>query len=524
MSAYLNLNQLSLVLPAGRRLFSNLNYSFSAQRTGLVGNNGVGKSLLGAMMAGEVLPTSGAILHTTSIHYMRQVVDPVQQTTVAALAGVEPILRSLKRISNGSIDELDYQIVGHHWDCEQELAFQLEQIGLGHLNSSTPTAQLSGGERQRVMLLGAFNSNHDYLILDEPSNHLDRRQKQELAYRIKASKKGLLLISHDRELLELVDEIIELRADGITSYGGGYSDFAQIKLTQQQALQADLHTERTQAKREHKAMIVQLERQQRRSTQGGRKARECNQAKIVLGAQQERSQHTTGKMLEQQQERRADSLERIASVQSRCAPVIQHLLLPPESTVATGTQVLQLVDLVLPFGSCAPLNAIFSGPCRIAVHGDNGSGKSTLLKVIAGEIKSKSGQALSQLNIAWLDQHAGAEYPDQTPVQCLQSSNPNMSETEARTRLAQIGIDAQRVQIITGHLSGGEKLKIALLATLCSDPAPQLLLLDEPSNHLDLASITALETMLNQFQGALLVISHDQQFIDALNLTQEIHL
>ncbi|QZA76633.1 ATP-binding cassette domain-containing protein [Deefgea tanakiae] len=431
MSTYLNLNQLSLVLPDGRRLFSNLNYSFSAQRTGLVGNNGVGKSLLGAIMAGEVLPTSGTIHHTTSIHHTRQVVDPVQQTTVAALAGVEPILRALERISNGCIDELDYQIVGHRWDCEQELAFQLEQIGLGHLKSYTPTAQLSGGERQRVMLLGAFNSNHDYLILDEPSNHLDRRQKQVLSNWIKASKKGLLLISHDRELLELVDEIVELRADGIACYGGGYSDFAQIKSTQQQALQADLHAERTQAKREHKAMIAQLERQQRRSAQGGRIAKEGNQAKIILDAQHERSQHTTGKMLEQQQERRADSLERIASAKSRCAPVIQHLLLPPESTVGTGTQVLQLVDLVLPFGSCEPLNAIFSGPCRIAVHGDNGSGKSTLLKVIAGEIQPKSGQALSQLNIAWLDQHAGAAYRDQTPVQCLQSSNPNMSETES---------------------------------------------------------------------------------------------
>ncbi|WP_223145895.1 ATP-binding cassette domain-containing protein [Iodobacter fluviatilis] len=282
MSTYLNLNQLSHILPDGRRLFSNLNYSFSAQRTGLVGNNGIGKSLLGVMMAGEVLPTSGAIHHKTSIYYMRQLVDPAQQTTVAVLAGVEPILRALERVSNGSIDERDYQIVGHHWDCEKEFAFQLEQIGLGYLNSRTPTAQLSGGERQRVMLLGAFNSNHDYLILDEPSNHLDRRQKQELANRIKASKKGLLLISHDRELLELVDEIVELRTDGIASYGGGYSDFLQINSMQQQALQVDLYAERTQAKREHKAMIVQLERQQRRCSQGAEKRKKVIRPRLFL--------------------------------------------------------------------------------------------------------------------------------------------------------------------------------------------------------------------------------------------------
>ncbi|WP_262488465.1 ATP-binding cassette domain-containing protein [Iodobacter fluviatilis] len=175
------------------------------------------------------------------------------------------------------------------------------------------------------------------------------------------------------------------------------------------------------------------------------------------------------------------------------------------------------MDLVLPFGLSVPLNAIFPGPCRIEVHGENGSGKSTLLRVIAGKIKPSSGLALTQLNIAWLDQHAGSEYSDQTPVQCLQSSNPNMSETEARTRLAQIGIDAQRTQIKTGHLSGGEGLKIALLAKLINDPLPQFLLLDEPSNHLDLESLTALETMLNQFQGALMVVSHDQEFLDALN-------
>jgi ATPase subunit of ABC transporter with duplicated ATPase domains len=161
---------------------------------------------------------------------------------------------------------------------------------------------------------------------------------------------------------------------------------------------------------------------------------------------------------------------------------------------------------------------------RLGVLGANGSGKSTLLRVIAGQLSAQEGELIRSCLIGWLDQHAGLQYPDRTPVQWLHESNPQLPEAEARTRLAQLGIDADRAMLKTCQLSGGERLKIALAAQLHAQRPPQLLLLDEPENHLDLPSRIALEQMLNQYQGSLIVVSHDGAFLQAIHLDAQLHL
>jgi len=334
----------------------------------------------------------------------------------------------------------------------------------------------------------------------------------------------LVMISHDRTLLELMDEIVELSPIGLAVYGGNYSHYVAAREQEQQAFQATLQGERTQAKREQREMAVQMERQQRRYARGDRNARDGSQTKLITNAQKERCENSQGKLRLNQQLAREQQQQRIADARARCAADIQRIMLPPETVAPNGKLVLQLNDLVLPFGHVAPISFTLTGPLRMAITGANGSGKSTLLQVIAGRLAPRAGEVICTVEVGWLDQHAGLEHPDRTAVQWLHESNPELPEAEARTRLAQLGIDADRVLLQTAQLSGGERLKIALAALLHAHRPPQLLLLDEPDNHLDLPSKLALEQMLGQYQGALLVVSHDDAFIEALGVDQTLHL
>ncbi len=521
---HLRLDHLCLTLPDGRLLLDNLNHGFHAKATGIVGANGSGKSLLGQLLAGERLPSSGYVRCEGYVHVVSQLLEPERVPTVAALAGVEHILRALQRIAEGSLDDHHHTLAMGHWDCAARLSAELDLNGLGYLSADTPTHTLSGGERQRVALLGAWLSNADWLILDEPSNHLDRDQQQKLAQQIQRWPNGLVMISHDRVLLELMNEIVELSPIGLAVYGGNYSHYVAAREQEQHAFQATLQSERTQAKREQREMAVQMERQQRRNARGDRNARDGSQTKLITNAQKERSENSQGKLRLTQQLARDQQQQRIADARARCATDVQRIMLPPETVVPNGKLVLQLNELILPFGHAAPIDLTLTGPLRIAVRGANGSGKSTLLQVISGRLLARAGKVICNVELGRLDQHAGLEHPQRTAVQWLYESNPELPEAEARTRLAQLGIDADRVQLQTSQLSGGERLKIALAALLHAQRPSQLLLLDEPDNHLDLPSRLALEQMLGQYQGALVVVSHDDAFIDALGVDQELLL
>ncbi|WP_460135417.1 ABC-F family ATP-binding cassette domain-containing protein [Pseudomonas sp. S1_E04] len=520
----LHLDHVSYSLPDGRVLFEQLNHAFSARSTGIVGANGCGKSILGRLLAGTLQPTQGHVRREGRVRAVAQLLEPQQFPTVAALAGVDHVLAALERITQGSLDGNDHALAVDQWDCAPRLAAALEQIGLGHLNADSPTAALSGGERQRVALLGAWLSRADWLILDEPSNHLDIDQQQALAEQIERWNGGLVLISHDRGLLEHMDEIVELSPLGLAVYGGNYTHYAATREHEQQTFQATLQGHRAQARREQREAVAQMERQQRRNARGDRQAREGNQTRLITNAQKERSENSQGRLRLNQQQAREQQQQRIADARARCAPELVRMMLSPESTVPQGKLILQLTDVRLPFGSPLPINLTVSGPLRLAILGANGSGKSTLLRVISGQLSAAAGEVVRSANIGWLDQHAGLEHPERTAVQWLHESNPLLPESEARTRLAQMGIDADRAMLETGQLSGGERLKIALAAQLYAQSPPQLLVLDEPDNHLDLPSRIALEQMLNQYQGALIVVSHDTAFLEAIHLDSELRL
>jgi ATPase subunit of ABC transporter with duplicated ATPase domains len=520
----LTLDGVSFALPDGTVLFSNLTARFDTTPTGLVGRNGVGKSVLARLLAGQLQPAAGRCQRSGKVHYLAQHVGIAPEATVASLAGVEQQMNALQRIEAGSSAIEDFDSVGEGWDLPQRLQHELQQNGLGHLEPNTPAARLSGGEAMRVALLGAALAQADFLILDEPSNHLDRDSRLALVGHLQSWRGGLLVISHDRQLLAGMARIVELSSLGLRSYGGGYEFYQRCKALEREQAQQQLDQCKHARKKQQQVLREQQQRSQHRQAHGSRAAGESNQAKILLGRQKQRSQASAGKLNQQH----AAALERLdAHVREAAgrlepqAPIAVHGV---DVDARARQRVAELQQVRLPFISTATRHISLSigARQRVGVVGGNGCGKSTLLKVLAGQLARAAGHCQLCAHVAWLDQRLCSLQPGRSALQQLQAANPAAELSQLRTRLAQLGLDARQATAPSEHLSGGERLKAALACVLYAAPAPQLLLLDEPSNHLDLPSLQALEAMLRAYEGALVVVSHDDVFLGNIALTDRL--
>lgn len=516
----LTLDNVTFTLADGRVVFSDLCLELDQQATGLVGRNGVGKSLLARILAGQLEPSSGRCVRDGSVHYVTQQVDTTRR--VADLMGVEPVLAALQRIEAGSVEPADFDIVADRWDIRRLVQAELQAQGLGHLSLEHPAGKLSGGQAMRVALVGAWVANPDWLILDEPTNHLDRTSRQAFMHQLDQWPKGLLVISHDRQLLRRMSRIVELSSLGLHSYGGNYDFYQQAKSLERESAARLLQ----QRKRGEQELVQQRERQERRSAQGNRSAREANQAPILLGRRKEQSENSLGKSRAQETAAREQMNRQVREAAQQVEQEALIRLYSPGDSSGHRRLVARLQALRLPFrpDSTGAIDLSIGGGQRIGVVGDNGVGKSTLLKVLAGQLPPLSGECSVQVPVAWLDQQASSLDPHQSVLEQLQEVNRRSSEGELRTRLAHLDLDAGKLQQPSGSLSGGERLKAAMACVLYADTPAQLLLLDEPGNHLDLASLQALETMLSQYQGALMIASHDEDLLSRLQLTHLLHL
>lgn len=520
----LTLEGVSHALPDGRALFSDLNAVFDQQPTGLVGRNGVGKTVLARILAGRLAPTTGRCVRTGRVHYLPQQIGLPADGTVASLAGVQDALDALARIEAGSIAQADFDAVGERWDLRQQLRQALERHGLGHLDASAPAQALSGGEAMRVALVGALLSAADFLILDEPSNHLDLTHRQALIEQLRHWPRGLLVISHDRMLLEGMARIVELSPLGLRSYGGNHTFYARSKAQERQNAVAQLEQRQLERRRGEQAMREQRERQERRLARGTRQAKDANQARILLDRQKERSEGSTGRLRQRQAAAREQLTVRVREAARQVEDEVAIALHAWPAALPPRRQVAELDAVELPHvpGPTRRIDLALAGPRRVGVIGPNGCGKSTLLRVMAGLLAPLSGTCQVNVGCAYLDQRLTSLDPLRSVLEQMQAAHPGATQGNQRMQLAQLGLDAGKIMVPSGSLSGGERLKAALACALYAERPAQLLLLDEPGNHLDLPSLRALEALLTGYQGALLVVSHDDAFLDALALTDRL--
>ncbi|OZI63748.1 ATP-binding cassette domain-containing protein [Bordetella genomosp. 1] len=523
-STHLTLSGVSYALPDGRALFSELDFQFDGRPTGLVGANGVGKTVLARLLAGELAPTRGLCRRDGPVRYLTQQVRPAPGERVADLMGWGGTLDALLRIEAGTGSPADFERVGPHWDLRARLRAALTRAGLSGRDLLAPAATLSGGEAMRAALAGALAADAAFLILDEPSNHLDRDHRAALLDQLAHWPRGLLVISHDRMLLDRMARIVELSPQGLRAYGGNFTFYRAAR--DDERAQADQALARARHDRQltERRLRAQQERQAQRTARGRRLGHEANQARILLDRQKGRSESTEGRLARQHAETRARLAAQVRDAAGRAAGsagISVHALpaAPP------GDRVLATLDaVVLPHvqGPTRELSLAFGARQRIGLVGANGRGKSTLMKVLGGQLAPRAGMLTRAAPARYLDQRLGGLDPARSALAQLRQCAPGAREDALRTRLVHLGLDAARALAPCGQLSGGEQLKAALACALYAEPAPAWLLLDEPGNHLDLPSLAALESALLQYRGALMVASHDEALLQALDLSHRL--
>lgn len=517
MPASVSFSNLSWVTPDGTPLLSDISLTFGPERTGIVGRNGTGKSTLLRLIAGDPGPVSGQITVIGATAMMRQDAMTHPDETVADLFGVRGALDLLDRAEAGqaTVDEL----ADADWTLPARIDLALTRCGLS-AEPQTPLATLSGGQRSRAALAALILAEPDFLLLDEPTNNLDRDGRRAVIDLLHTWKGGAIIASHDRELLAEMDAIVELTSLGATRYGGNYAAYRQYKDTEVEAAQRDLaHAEKSRAEAARRAQ--QAAERKARKDSAGRKARaKGDQPKILMDAAKDRAEASGGAGAHLREARRSAAEEAHAAARDK-VEVLEPLRMEiPPTGLASGKIVLRLDHLTGGHGPTCPvirdMSLVVTGPERIVIAGPNGSGKTTLLKLITGQIAPQGGQATLCVDFAMLDQHVGLLDTGLTLRENFLRVNPAADTHAAHAALARFGFRAGDALRRVGDLSGGERLRGGLACALGGTPPPMLLILDEPTNHLDLDGIEALEAALTAYDGAVLVISHDQAFLTSL--------
>jgi ATPase subunit of ABC transporter with duplicated ATPase domains len=533
MTAAIICSDLTFAWPDGAPVLSGLTVSFGPGRTGLIGVNGSGKSTLLRLIAGELRPGSGTVRADGDVGYLPQAITLGTHRSVGDLLGITAARTALHAIEAGETGEEAFAAVGDDWDVEERARAWLDRLGLARLGLDDRVERLSGGETILVALAALFLRRPDVLLLDEPTNNLDLDARRRL-YDAVASWTGVIVIvSHDRELLGLVDQVADLSAGTVRMYGGNLAAYEGLLAAEQAAAERAVTAATADVRREHRDLVDAQVKQARRDRQGRRLAASGSIPKIVASARKRSAQETAGRSRELHADRLQAARDRLADAEQAVRDDAEIRVELPGTAVPAGRTVLTVTGLATPHwhpaapAQTAPLaldDLIVRGPERIALTGPNGAGKTTLLRAIAGQAPLPGVGVRLGAVVGYLPQRLDILDDSLTVVDNVRAAAPAASVNEVRASLARFLFRGERADRVAGTLSGGERFRAVLAALLLAQPAPQLLLLDEPTNNLDMASVRQFSQALEGYRGAILVASHDVSFLRSAGITRWLRL
>lgn len=528
--AFVVASALSFAWPDDTPVFDDLSFTVPGGRTGLVAPNGAGKSTLLKLIAGELRPLSGTVSAQGVLGYLPQSLPLTADLDVAEVLGIAPQLAALSAIESGDANDEHFTTIGTDWDIEERTRAQLDRLGLDGISLDRSLSTLSGGQIISLGLAAQLLKRPDILLLDEPTNNLDLDARRKLYGVLEDWSGCLLLVSHDRELLDRMDRIAELDRGDLRYHGGNFTQYEAAVKAEQEAAERNVRSAEQEVKREKREMQQARERAARRAGNAARNLGNAGLPKIFAGTMKRNAQESAGKANETHAARVSDAKNRLDEAERTLRDDQKIALILPGTNVPAGRTVFHGEHIQVRYGdrnvfAGDGVDLTIRGPERIALIGGNGTGKSTLLRVLNGDL-APSGGVLKRADgrIAYLSQRLDLLDLDRTIAENFAAFAPNLPESQRMTLLARFLFRGARSQLPVGVLSGGERLRATLACVLFAEPAPQLLLLDEPTNNLDLVSVGQLESALAAYQGAFVVVSHDERFLAEIKVDRRVRL
>lgn len=529
----LQIQGLSYINPNRDVLFQNISFSVSSGgKCSIVGNNGVGKSTLLKIIAGKLPPSEGSVSCDDTPYMVPQHFGQFDHMTVAQALGIEEKLNALSHILDGIGSEKDFETLDNEWDIQDRLTAAFEHWQIRHINPDMSMGNLSGGEKTKVFLAGLDILQPSIVLMDEPTNHLDTKGRALLYDYISSANCSIIIVSHDRTLLNLIPSIYEMSPDGMHFYPMKYDEYKATVDAEFEAKSARLESQRKEFAKAEKAARKTVERQQKHASRGEKQTAKKCVARIAEGNLRDQSESTTARLDKVQQEKLASMKRDLHELR---LTVNEHSSIKIDlgsSSLHLNKRLVEIKNVTFKYGGRpvmweeAPLNlTIFSGE-RIRIQGDNGSGKSTLLKLICGTLHPSSGELYRSepLNILYLDQEYSCIDNDLTVYGQLEACTSRKPEHELKILLNRFLFTPPTWDKKCGSLSGGEKMKLALCRLIVCDNAPDIIIADEPTNNIDISSMDILAATLKSYNGTLIVVSHDEQFIRDVGIERTILL
>jgi ATPase subunit of ABC transporter with duplicated ATPase domains len=519
------LSGLSFSWPDDTLVFDHVSATFPGGRTGLVAPNGSGKTTLLKLVAGVLKPSAGSVSVDGVLGYLPQDLPLSGEPSVAEILGIAPVLRALAAVESGDVGEEHFTTIGTDWDIEERTRAQLDRLGLAGLALDRTLGTLSGGQIVSLGLAAQLLKRPDVLLLDEPTNNLDLDARRKL-YAVLDDWSGcLLVVSHDRALLDRMDRIAELDRGEIRFHGGNFTAYEEAVRAAREVAEKNIRSAEQEVKREKREMQQARERAARRASTASRNLGNAGLPKIFAGTMKRNAQESAAKADGTHAARvgaakaKLDQAERELRSEQKINLQLPQTEVPAGRTLFLG-EGLRVRNL---FGDGVDL--AIRGPERIALTGPNGAGKSTLLRLVAGLLEPSGGTVTrAEGRIAFLSQRLDLLADDRSVAENLAAAAPDLPPAQRMNLLARFLFRGSRVHRPVGVLSGGERLRATLACVLFAEPAPQLLLLDEPTNNLDLVSTGQLESALTAYRGAFVVVSHDERFLAEIGIDRRLHL
>ncbi|MGC4935799.1 ABC-F family ATP-binding cassette domain-containing protein [Gordonia sp. DT30] len=513
------LRDLAFEWPDGSVALAGVNGTFGTGRTGLIGRNGAGKSTLLRLIAGELQPTSGHIDTSGEVGYLPQTLTLQPDTTIAELLGIRPTLDAMKAIESGDADQRHFDVIGDDWDIESRADEALQQIGFSAADLDRRVAEVSGGEGMLIAITGLRVRRTPITLLDEPTNNLDRATRDRLAEFVDQWPGTLVVVSHDLELLEHMDNTTELYGATLETFGGPYSAW---KAHQEQEQAAAMQAARSaqQALKVEKRQRVEAETKLARRERTGKKTqRDGGIPKILAGNRASKAQASAGSLRSTLDDKVAAAQAAVDAADGRVREEVHIHLALPDPDVPRGRRLAELAD--------EERTIVIQGPERVALVGANGTGKSTLIAQLVERTEPAPGRPHGRLlidHVGFLPQRLDGLDDDASAMENVAAVAPDTPAGTIRNQLARLLLRGEGVDRPVRTLSGGERFRVSLARLLLADPPAQLLILDEPTNNLDITSVEQLAEALDAYRGALLIVSHDFAFLERIGIETVLEL